>query len=165
MDAEAPYIMVRRPLAPIIIPTYNLLQLWFATAHSIVVYIVPVFKKHSFFFFILIPPSMGYQQYDTAHPWQSNYTGNMFLVTAGAHASQSVCLLSVEMGVQLFPKFLSPFWQSRGRGQSNPVLFQGPAPHLRKPLPEKHRTTPLCGAVTDFCGNGSVQMDEELEMC
>lgn len=68
MDAEAPYIMVRRPLAPIIIPTYNLLQLWFATAHSIVVYIVPVFKKHSFFFFILIPPGMGYQQYDIAHP-------------------------------------------------------------------------------------------------
>lgn len=150
----------------IIIPTYNLLQLWFATAHSIVVYIVPVFKKHSFFFFILIPPGMGYQQYDIAHPWQSNYTGNMFLVTAGAHESKSVCRLSVEMGWQLFPTVLKPFLtQSGGRGQSNPVLFQGPAPHLRKPLPEKHRTALLCGAVTDLCGTGRVQMDEELEMC
>lgn len=34
-------------------------------------------QKHSFSFFILIPPGTGYQQYDIAHPWQSDYTGNI----------------------------------------------------------------------------------------
>lgn len=37
--------------------SYILLQLWFETAHSLVVYIVPVFKN--IYLFILIPPRHG----------------------------------------------------------------------------------------------------------
>lgn len=59
VDAEALYITGRGPLAPISIPSYILLQLWFATAHSIVVYIVPVFKKHSLFLFYTHSPRYG----------------------------------------------------------------------------------------------------------
>lgn len=44
-------------------------QLWFGTARSVVVYIVPVSKKHSFFLFLYThSPGYGVGQYDIAQP-------------------------------------------------------------------------------------------------
>lgn len=118
VDAEALYITGRGPLAPISIPSYILLQLWFATAHSIVVYIVPVFKKHSVSFLYSFPQVWDINSM-TLHILDSQTTqGTWFLVTAGAHKSKSVCLLSVEIGWLLFPRVRKPFRvQSRRGGQ------------------------------------------------
>lgn len=47
-------------------------QLWFGTAHSVVVYIVPVFKKNILFFppffYILIPPGTGWDSMTLHNP-------------------------------------------------------------------------------------------------
>lgn len=51
--------MVRSTLASIVMPIYTLLQLWFGTAHSIVVYIVPVFKNILFPFLYSFPQVRG----------------------------------------------------------------------------------------------------------
>lgn len=77
LPMDAPYITGRRPLAPIIIPTYNLLQLWFATAHSIVVYIVPVFKNILFSFLYSFP-----------QVWDSN---SMTLHILDSRTTQGTC--------------------------------------------------------------------------
>lgn len=43
-------------------------QLWFGTAHSVVVYIVPVFKTQFFFLFYTHSPRYGVGQCDIAQP-------------------------------------------------------------------------------------------------
>lgn len=73
--------------------SYILLQLWFETAHSLVVYIVPVFKN--IYLFILIPPRHGVV---------SDCTGNVVSNGSGPH-SGNICLFSTVMGWLPFPWF------------------------------------------------------------
>lgn len=109
---------------PIIIPIYILLQLWFGTVHSIVVYILCLSSKNLFLFYTLPFPQVWGINSITLHTLDSWTTqGTWFPVTAGAHSSKSVCLFSTETGWLLLPSVLKPFlMQSREDDQSNSSL-------------------------------------------
>lgn len=153
VDAEALGLRVRSPLAPILTHIYILLQLWFGTAHSIVVYIVPVFKNILFPFLYSFPPGMGYQQqYDTAHPDSRTTQGTRFPAGLGPVSLFAQSLWRA--GGCSSPVSRSPPWRSP---EGRPLQQLSPSAlchSWESPLPKKHRTTTrppwLCGAGTDY---------------